>query len=205
MSEKATGEIMLNNVRLAFPTLWTPQRVNNQGEPRFSASLLMTPDHPDIPKLKKTLQRVAEKKWGAKASSVLKQLIAGDRICLHDGDMKPDYDGFPGNKFVSANSKVRPLAVDRDRTPLSEDDGRLYSGCYVNAKIDIWPQDNKYGKRLNAQLQGVQFVADGEAFAGGRPADIDEFAELEGVDEAEEFTGTEQSSESESDFDDILG
>ena len=42
--------------------------------------------------------------------------------------------------------------------------------------------DNQYGKRINATLRGVQFVSDGEPFAGGQPADADEFDILEDSD-----------------------
>ena len=40
----------------------------------------------------------------------------------------------------------------------------------MNAILDIWAQDNQYGKKVNAQLQGVQFFKDGDAFAGGGKA-----------------------------------
>ena len=41
----------------------------------------------------------------------------------------------------------------------------------------VW-QDNAYGKRVNASLRGVQFAGDGEAFGGGRPAEVDEFEDI---------------------------
>ena len=38
--------------------------------------------------------------------------------------------------------------------------------------MTLWAQNNGYGKRINAQLDGVQFVRDGEAFGeGGISAD----------------------------------
>jgi hypothetical protein len=80
--------------------------------------------------------------------------------------------------YVSASNKVAPLVVDKDKSPLSEASGRPYAGCYVNASLDIWAQDNSYGKRVNATLRGVQFFRDGDAFAGGAPASEDEFDDL---------------------------
>ena len=56
---------------------------------------------------------------------------------------------------------------------------------YVNGSIELWCQDNAYGKRINATLRGVQFLKDGEAFAGGGSASADEFDDL-GVDDEEE-------------------
>lgn len=172
-------KMMLPNVRLAFPALWVAQRVNGEGEPAFSAALLLEPNHPSLKELDKAFVAVAKEKWGAKADAVLKAMRSTDKLCLHDGDTKSNYDGFPGNMFVSSRSKVRPLVIDRDRTPLAQEDGRPYSGCYVNAQIELWAQDNKFGKRINAQLRGIQFFRDGDAFAGGgTSADADEFGDL---------------------------
>ena len=72
----------------------------------------------------------------------------------------------------------RPLVIDADKSPLTEQDGKPYSGCYVNASIELWAQDNNYGKRVNASLSGVQFFRDGDAFAGGRAADVDDFDDV---------------------------
>ena len=67
--------------------------------------------------------------------------------------------------------------INSDRTPLTAKDGVIYPGCYVNVSIDFWAQDNSYGKRINAQLRGVQFVKDGERL-GGSVAAADDFAPI---------------------------
>jgi len=46
----------------------------------------------------------------------------------------------------------------------------------------LWAQDNQFGKRVNAELLGVQFVRDGEPFGGGKPATPEDFEDL-GADE----------------------
>ena len=48
----------------------------------------------------------------------------------------------------------------------------------VNATVNVWAQDNKYGKRVNAQLLGVQFYADGDSFGGGAVGSVDDFDDL---------------------------
>lgn len=171
--------VMLKNVRLAFPQLWTPTQVNGEGKPAFSAAFLMTPDHPDIATMKAAIREVAVSKWGEKAPEILKALIAGDKVCLHNGDLKSNYDGFAGNQYVSARTYVRPLVIAQDRSALAEEDGKPYAGCYVNAQIALWAQQNNYGKRVNAQLRGVQFVRDGDAFGGGGVANADDFEEVD--------------------------
>lgn len=171
-------KVKLNNVRLAFPQLFEAKTVNGEGEPAFSASLLIDPADPQIKALNAAIDAVAKEKWAAKAEAILKTMRATDKTCLHDGDLKDQYAGFEGMLYVSARSKTRPLVIDADKTPLTAKDGKPYAGCYVNASIELWAQDNSYGKRVNASLRGVQFLRDGDAFAGGAPASEDEFDDL---------------------------
>jgi hypothetical protein len=171
-------KILIKNCRLAFPNLFQP-RLNDDGSKKYGASLIIPRDHPAVKELEAAFPKIASEKWGDKGPAILKGLKQQDRLCLHDGDLKAQYTGFEGNLFVSASSQSRPSVFDRDRTPLTEDDGKPYSGCYVNASIELWPQDHKkHGKRINAQLRGVQFAKDGDAFAGGSPAGEDEFEDL---------------------------
>lgn len=172
-------KIKLQNVRLAFPSLWEAKTVNGEGKPAFSASFLLDPKDPQVKTIEAAIAQTAKEKWGAKAEQVLKQMRAGDKTALHDGDTKSQYQGFEGMMFVSSRSATRPLVLGRDKSQLSEEDGIVYAGCYVNCSLELWAQDNSYGKRVNAQLGGVQFVKDGDAFAGGgSAADENDFDDL---------------------------
>lgn len=173
-------QIMLRNARLAFPNLWQARPPKDgKGKAKFGASLILEPGNPAIKELEAAFVKMAREKWAEKGDAILKGLKAQDRLCLHDGATKAGYAGFDGNFFVSANSEIRPSAYNKDRTPVQESDGKLYSGCFVNASIELWTQDSKdYGKRINAQLRGVQFLRDGDAFAAGTAASDDEFEDL---------------------------
>lgn len=172
-------KITLKNVRLAFPALFEAKTVNGEGDPAFSATFIIPADSPQIAEINKAIDAVAKEKWGAKADAVLKQIRAAGKVCLQDGDTKAQYDGFEGNFFVSARSKVRPLVANKDKSPLTESDGVIYAGCCVYAVIELWAQDNGYGKRVNAQLKTVQFFRDGDAFSGGsRPGTEDDLEDL---------------------------
>lgn len=174
------GLIMLNDVRIAFAHgLWQASQVQGQGRPAFSATALIPKNHPCVPLVGKAMQDVAVAKWGADGPKVLQALIAGGRVCLRDGNSKPDIAGYPGNLFISARTPTAPLVIDQNRQPLTPAGGKPYSGCYVNFSIAIWAQQNQHGRRINAQLRGVQFVKDGEPLAGGSPASADEFGEVE--------------------------
>lgn len=176
-------KVKLQNVRLAFPELFEPKTVNGEGEPAYSATFLFPPDHPGTKLMEEAIEEVGKEKWKAKwdsgKGSVKGELESKDKTCLHDGDQKVNYDGFEGNLYVSARNKSRPTVIDGLKQPLTRADGKPYGGCYVNANVEVWAQDNKYGKRINATLRGVQFYRDGESFSGGTPAGVDEFDEVD--------------------------
>lgn len=189
--------VTLKDVRLAFPSLFVAKAMvgndGKPGKPKFSASLLFAPGTANHTALKEAVDAVGLAKWGAKWPNIKTALVAGQKLCIRDGNTKADYQGFAGNVYVAASSDIRPTVVDRDRSPLTQEDGRPYAGCYVVAKIDIWAQDNQWGKRINASLTGVQFMRDGDSFGGGAaPADAADFEELgDGADA--EFQGNTSS------------
>lgn len=181
-TEKPIGHLVLNNVRLAFPNLFVATSISSgdgkPSKPRYSATLVLGPDHPQLEEIRSAQRQVAQAKWRDKAPAIMKALDKQDKLALHDGDTKAKYDGFEGNFFVSAGcpgDKPGPKVVDRDRSALAANSGRPYSGCYVNAIVDLWAQDNNWGQRVNATLGAIQFFADGEPFGSGTPANTDEF------------------------------
>lgn len=171
-------KVNLKMARCAFLDIFEPSTFGGEGAPSFGANFLLEPKSDNAKAVEAAMLDAAKAKWGVKAEAQLKALVATDKVCLHDGDNKPDYDGFAGTVYVSARSPTRPLVIDRDKSPLIKADGRPYSGCYVNAQIEIWAQDNSFGKRVNAQLKGIQFVKDGDAFGGSAPASADDFEDL---------------------------
>jgi hypothetical protein len=182
--------ILKFKARLAFPKLFVAEQINGEGEPKFNAVGLLVPGTDDaaVASIEAAIAAEAREKWKDKADAMLTTLRAQDRLCLHDGNTKAQYDGFAGNKFLSASNASRPTVIDRDKTPLVAADGRPYAGCYVMMNVEIWAQDNKWGKRVNATLRGVQFHSDGDAFSASAPATTDEFDDLgAGADSASEF------------------
>lgn len=177
-------KMLLTNVRLAFPTLFKPETVNGEGEPAYSCAMIIDPKKQEalIKQIEENMTAVAKEKWGAKADAHMKSMSSKDKLCLHDGNGKPDYDGFEGMLYISSRGKQRPLILNTDKSPLTEEDGKPYAGCFANVSIDLWAMDNQYGKRICAQLRGVQFAGDGEAFGGGGTANVDEFEEIEATD-----------------------
>lgn len=184
-------KIILKDVRLAFADLFTAKgfsdpKTGKTSDPQFSATFLMDRTDASARKvIEAEEERVAKEKWGAKAENILAEIRANNRGAIKKGELKSSYDGFPGNDFISTNNKTRPTLVNRDGSQLAETDGVLYSGCYVLAHVTLWPQDNAYGKRINANVTGVQFLRDGDAFGGGAaPSATDDFEALDADEDA---------------------
>ena len=166
--------IKLNRARLSFPRLWQADAFDDTQKPVFSGTFILAKGSPEHKAISEEIKRVIAEKWPKGKPASLK-------VCLRDGAEKGDLDGFGEDVvFFNARNPRRPTIVDRDRTPLTEADGKPYAGCYVAVLLDVWAQDNKFGKRVNATLTGVQFVADGEAFGGGTVATADDFDDLSG-------------------------
>ena len=182
-------KVHLKDVRISFANIFDPKQVQGQGDAKFSAAFLFPRSHSAATELSTAIQAEATTKWGAKAGDVLKALKAADKLCVHDGDAKPDADAYPGNLFINASNKTRPLVIGPNREPLVAADGKPYSGCYVNAIVEVWPQDNQFGKRVNASLLGVQFLRDGDRLSGGGVAAADDFEAIAPLPEAKAASG----------------
>lgn len=181
--------VQLKDVRLAFAdSLFEPKQVQGKGDKRHSACFILTPGDANCAAIKKALTEAATEKWKDKAKTVITKLIEENRVCYMTKEKTnasgETYQGFEGSHSISASNKARPTVINRDRSPLVESDGKPYAGCYVNAVIEVWAQDNQWGRRLNASLKGIQFVRDGDAFGGGTVVQADAFDDL-GVDAGE--------------------
>lgn len=169
--------VVLNNVRLSYFYGHEPYRdPDDPTKVSYCSHFIMPPDHPAVQKVIAAQRAAALGLWKDGAQAMLESLGAQDRLCLHRGDIsKPGQEGYKGMLYVSGNSKKRFTIVDGDRSPLTAADGRPYSGCWANAIIQVWAMQNKFGKRINAQIAGVQFLRHGESFGGGRVAAPEEF------------------------------
>jgi hypothetical protein len=182
-------DLKLKNVRLAFAAVFTP-KTNEDGKKNYKGAYPIDPGSSDHDAIVAAMKAVAKEKWGEKAPDIFKKLKADRKLCYEERSPSNDsgevYEGFEDMFVLNSNrteKKGRVTLLDRDRTPLSESDGKPYSGCYVNAVLDIWAQDNAHGKRINCELRGLQFVKDGDAFGGGAAASVDDFDELEEIDD----------------------
>jgi hypothetical protein len=166
-------KIKLNNVRLSFPSIFNKSEFNGQVG-KFEATFLMNKES-QAKMIADVEAQIALIQKDNKAK------VSPDKICLKDGEFV-DYDGYAGCMSIKAGSNRRPTVLGRDKAPVVEEDNIVYAGCYVNAVIELWFQDNSYGKRVNCNLLGIQFAKDGDTFGAGDTDVSDDFDTIDNDD-----------------------
>jgi len=181
--------VVLKDVRASFLHVFTPQvQENDDGTERrtFNGNFMMgkgaDATKRNLAAVKKASAAARKAKWGDDEKKWPK--IPSHKMCLRDGDNADhtDREEYEGHYFLSASTpEDKPCRVltnrkGSDNLWIEAEPGQKrspYSGCYCNVIVRIWAQDNKHGKRINAALQTVQFLRDGEPF-GAQNADADD-------------------------------
>jgi hypothetical protein len=171
--------VKLNNVRLAFANLFAP----DQKYARYGASFPIEPSSENAKLLDAAVENLAKEKWAGKAPQILQKLRQEGLIAFqHTAKSNSEgavYEGFAGMWTLSCSSPaLRPTVVDRRGMPITAEDGLIYSGCWVNAHVDLWAQENAWGRRINCSLAGVQLVRGDTAFGGGARVTAADFEDL---------------------------
>lgn len=176
--------IYLSNARLSFPSIVEPRAsTDNPNAPKkYSADFILEPNHPGFQQFMALYAKMASEKWGEHAQNVM-QLIQNDRKlrCYGAGNEKVDkktfqpYKGYANMVFIATNTERPPQMIQSDGQPVDSANTmayqamarKLYGGCYVNAAVRPWLQENKHGRGVRCDLIALQFAADGEAFGEG--------------------------------------
>lgn len=179
--------IMLKGITLAFPALAEPQAFG-EGEPAYGAKFPIKVNSEQQKAIEAAMKAEAEETWKDKADSVLSMLTEDGKVCFtkkvyRSKKTGEPYQGFDGTHYLSArNAKTQPTVFNEYGDELktkSDIEAKAFSGALVNASVEIWAQDNKWGRRINCSLRGVMLTGQGENFGGGSsPASADEFAGL---------------------------
>lgn len=176
--------VILKNVRIAFPEVHKPTQFQGQGEFSYKATLLIAPGSENDKKIRAAITTAAKATWKDEASSIMTSIKGNpQKCCYYDGNLKNKYDGFAGNWALSVSRRAKYGAVkviDQAKNPIGPDSGKPYGGCYVDAKVEVRTQKNKWGNGMRCTLIAVQFRADGDAFSGTGPADDEGMESIEG-------------------------
>lgn len=166
------GTIRVSNVRLSYPHLDKPYK--KEGDPGVAK-------YGVVGLLPKDTHKAAKKLIEEEIEKVLKEAkvkaLASDKKCLRDGD-ESGKEEHEGSWTLSAREERRPIlkeSNDGELTTVEPEDAKetFYGGCWASLLIELWFQNNKHGKRVNASLRAVTKKADDEAFGEGRISEED--------------------------------
>lgn len=165
------GMFRIDRVIASYPHVDKPYAGEDGGEPKFSITgLLDKVDHKGIIDLiRADMQRIMADR---------KVKVGADKLYMKDGDKYfEDKEECAGKYVVTARESTRPTLRDANGNKLDAKDDMdeiqqlFYGGAVVSLFINPWYQDNKFGKRINANLKAVRFVEDGTPFGEGRVDD----------------------------------
>ena len=135
---------------LSYPHLFTPRAVEAGGELKYSTSVLIRKDDPQLAQL----QAIVEQE---KANGFPSGFPANGKLCLKDCATEPSYSGDPklhNFMILSANNKDKPQVVGSDLQPLM-DPAQIYAGCVAWVMVGIQAYSMPVNKGVGAYVNGV--------------------------------------------------
>lgn len=174
-------KIVLRNVRLSYEHIFKPSAFDDSQDAKYSATFIIPKDHPDLPAIKKAYIEAGKESFPSDFTGTA--WPRGYTCSLKDADKDVDSNGvllaekneaYEGCYILEANSTRRPVVLHRNKAAVTEEDGVIYSGCYVNASLAAAGYTyGKVKKGVKCYLNGVQFVKDGERFGSDASSDFD--------------------------------
>ena len=172
----ARVKIKLKNVRLSYAHLFKAKKFDeaDEGPGKFQTRAIIDPDTKiggiNMDLIQDAIDEVIEAKWGDRPKK-----LKDDRLFARWADEDEEDPAMQDMYILSASNERRPLTLDRDGEDVVEADDVLYSGMYADLILTVWTQDNKYGVRVNATLEGAKERGEGERLSGAAPIDRSEF------------------------------
>jgi hypothetical protein len=158
-------KIKLPNTTLSFPYLFEHASFQGVSTGKFEATFLLNNwEHADLIKQIEEIEDALIKEAKIKLPDERRALRFHNAI--EEGIIYK----------IKGSTKFQPLLVDASRRK-TDDRDLFYAGAKVNGLISFWFMNNKFGKRICCNLEGVQFVAHGEKLGGG--ATVNDFESLE--------------------------
>ncbi len=149
--------------RLSYPSLFQKRKFDDDSFEQFEATFIVPKNKKGIAALNAACKKAAMDKWGT---------TKGIKMPIMDGDEKggENTEAYEGSYYFHARSQYAVAVVDKDKTPITEED--CYAGCYVRPSLLIKageyfdPKTKKLKSRyVSLKLRAVMKVKDGEPFA----------------------------------------
>ena len=193
MNENVTTKVRIGEVRFSYCHIFTPEAVADEGEKKYSLSVI-------IPKSNKKL--IAEIKAAIEAAvqAGISQRFEGKRPAnmrspLRDGDVdRPEDDAYANSYFINASSKTKPGIVKimkldgKNKLVEVTNEEDVYSGCYGFVSVNFFAYNNRGNKGIGAGLNNILKTRDGDYLGGRASAESDfEAIDLDEFNNADDF------------------
>jgi hypothetical protein len=188
MTAETNSVLTFTRARLSFPKLIeaTVNPMNPAGDKKFGCDLIISPHSEEMQRFMAAVNQAVTNKWREAAPAVV-AIYKADRKkrCFGQGNEKINgktmkvYDGYEDMAYItcSSNEDKPPIMIRANGSTVDNANTmeravharKLYGGCYVNAAVSIWLQDNQFGKAVRCNILAIQFAKDGEPFGEGAP------------------------------------
>lgn len=174
-SKRVTVDVTTGIGTISFPHVFKETAAKkDDGTPSYEVQFIIPKTQvEDIRALLRAVKTVGEAKWGANWKKVKAPLRDGDKEAgdlTEDGSTKGEkYPERLGCFFINARS-TKPVGVyDRTLTPIVDQE-QVYGGMKAKIAITFYPYSTSGNHGIGVALNGVQKIADGDSFGGGRPS-----------------------------------
>lgn len=163
---------ILKNIRISYPDIFTPGKKFG----KYGAQFRFNKDSGVKEQIEAAIDEQGVMAFGKEWEKVKKGLVnKGKLFRVNDGEDK-DYEE---DYFISVHNAGRPHVVGRDAKPLTADDNVIYSGCRVDAWVDVSAYEQKeYGPVVSVKLLAVQFRGDDTPYSGGPSVTANDFTPI---------------------------
>lgn len=179
-------KVILKNVRLSFNDLFVAKSING-GAPCFGATFICSADSKIVVEgadggkkslgheaMSKVCDKAAIEKWGkvpAKLENWAYNKADGSTTRgAYTNDDGEYWAGFSADTWYVTGKKREDKSkggkipvLDQGKAPIEANSGKIFSGCYVNAVLDVYAYEGDSGKGVSASLEAVQLLKRGEA------------------------------------------
>lgn len=178
--EKNKYRVALKSHRLSYLHVKTPSAYED-GDPKYSATVLVPKDHEDADKLLNLLQDCYDENKTTHFKGVAMThknfrypLQDGDDYADRQAELGKDGEAYRGCYYIKAATVNQPPVFDENGEDMI-DLNEIKSGDYGRVSITIWPYSKK-GTGITAFLNSVKKIEDGEPLgsAGGTAAEFED-------------------------------
>lgn len=177
-------KVVTGLVRLSYEHLVKPA-ADMDGVEKYSAALLIDKnDEKCVAQIENAIDTTLRDpevlaKWGGKSAGVDRPVRDGDKE-------RPDDAVYAGHYFINAKAGIdrKPKLYDRDRVEIVDQD-EIYSGCYGQAVLQLYPYNHKGHKGLAWGINAFRKIKDGQPLTGGTVSASDFDDDLIDADDAD--------------------